>query len=169
MKMRLCGILTIVMLSGACIAGTQVDEDSEPADSQSESPASAPKESDSLRKEIARLRSENRNLRSELRISQIECKRSEQERSEAQDLIRNLAVSLGIRAGKKDISELCDDIRIRLAHEWTLTRGSEELSEGEWETIHFCLEGWDEIVEKIQNYENFVKEYQKKKIIILEK
>jgi len=169
MKMRLYGIFAIVMLSGACIAGTQVDEDSEPADSQSESPASAPKEADRLRQEIADLRSENQNLRNKLRISQIECKRSEQERSEARDLIRNLAVSLGIRAEKKDISELCDDIRIRLAHEWTLTRGCEELSEGEWEAIHVCLGGWDEIVEKIQNYENFVKEYQKKKIIILEK
>ncbi len=169
MKMRLCGIFAIVMLSGACIAGTQVDEDSEPADSQSESPASAPKESDSLRQEIDRLRSENQNLRRELQDAQFRSSRSEQERSEAQDLIRNLAVSLGIRAEKKDISELCDDIRIRLAHEWTRTRKIEELNEDEWEVIHICFGGWDEIVEKIQNYENFVKEYQKKKIIILEK
>ena len=118
--------------------------------------------------ETALLREENLRLRQELQVVRKECARLRQERDFTDECLRKFALQLGFRnPDKKDLEEILCDIRCL---EKTSIRSPKSgiLSIDEWESARFFLEGCEEIIEKIKGYEDFVKKYQNKEVIILE-
>lgn len=117
-------------------------------------------------------------LKAQINDSENRCKELEQENLKLKEQFDHLnadiagveeALGLPVRGSDEPDSRL-ENIRIHVKNYYVSFRTKKlaKLSKEDWELINFSLEEREELRELIRDYENFVKKYSGKKIIILE-
>lgn len=111
---------------------------------------------DDYLQEIKDLRAENRKLNDELKQNH--------------EMLLAIATELGVRnLNSASSAEILSDMRGKVEGAARLPGPRTGfLDEKEWRTVVVSLDGGDSIIEKIKGYENFIKKYQKQKVVIVE-